>query len=199
MKYKFPLATSSWDENEINALYRVIESDRYSMGSEVSEFETQFANYFGSKFAIMVNSGSSANLIMTAALIFTKNPKLRLQPGDEIIVPAVSWSTTYYPLSQYGLHLKFVDIDINTLNYDLTILPSAITSKTKAIMVVNLLGNPNDFGFIRTIAEDKDIIIIEDNCESMGASFRGKPTGTFGVMGSYSSFFLITFLQWKEV
>ena len=73
MKYKFPLATSSWDENEINALYRVIESDRYSMGSEVSEFETQFANYFGSKFAIMVNSGSSANLIMTAALIFTKN------------------------------------------------------------------------------------------------------------------------------
>ncbi len=189
MNYKFPLATSSWDKKEISALHRVIESDRYSMGTEVFEFEEQFANYFGSNFAVMVNSGSSANLLMTAALAYTKNDNLNLQPGDEIIVPAVSWSTTFYPLSQYGLHLKFIDIDLHTLNYDLTELAAAITSKTKAIMVVNLLGNPNDFDSINKLIAGKDIIIIEDNCESMGATFKGKAAGTFGVMGTYSCFF----------
>lgn len=132
------------------------------MGSEVNTFEQQFAAYFGSKYAVMVNSGSSANLLMTAALIYTKNEKLKLSPGDEVIVPAVSWPTTYYPLSQYGLHLKFVDIDIETLNYDLTSLEEAVTEKTRAIMVVNLLGNPNDFSEINRIIGDRKIVVIED-------------------------------------
>lgn len=117
MKIRFPLATSSWDRKELDAIQRVIASDQYSMGTEVSAFEKKFAAFFGSKFAVMVNSGSSANLLMTAALTYTKNDNLRLKPGDEIIVPAVSWSTTYYPLNQYGLHLKFVDIDLESLNY----------------------------------------------------------------------------------
>ena len=83
MNVRFPLATSSWDENEINALHRVISSDQYSMGSEVKSFEKQFASYFGSKYAVMVNSGSSANLLMTAALVFTKNEAHKLSPGDQ--------------------------------------------------------------------------------------------------------------------
>ncbi len=145
MSFRYPLATSSWDQKELDALQKVIASDRYSMGAEVAEFERQFAAHFGSNHAVMVNSGSSANLLMTAALFFTKNPSLKLERGDEIIVPAVSWSTTYYPLNQYGLHLKFVDIDLETLNYDLEALEAAVTDKTRAIMVVNLLGNPNDF------------------------------------------------------
>lgn len=189
MNYRFPLATSSWDEEEIIALHRVIESDRYSMGNEVAEFEEQFSNYLGSKYAVMVNSGSSANLLMTAALFFTNNAALKLKRGDEIIVPAVSWPTTYYPLSQYGLHLKFVDIDHNTLNYDLEALASAVSGNTKAIMVVNLLGNPNDFDQIESIIRGRDIVIIEDNCESLGARFNGKQAGTFGVMGTFSLFF----------
>lgn len=82
----------------------------------------------------MTSSGSTANLIATAALFYTKNPKLKR--GDEVIVPAVSWSTTYYPLYQYGLKLKFVDIDLETLNYDLDALSNAISDKTKMIMVV---------------------------------------------------------------
>jgi CDP-6-deoxy-D-xylo-4-hexulose-3-dehydrase len=135
----------------------------------------------------MCSSGSTANLIMVASLFFSKNPKL--QAGDEIIVPAVSWSTTYFPLQQYGLNLKFVDIDIDTLNYNLVDLESAITSKTKAIMVVNLLGNSNDFNIINGFIKDKDIVVIEDNCESMGAKLDGKFTGTFGLMGTFSSFF----------
>ena len=187
MTVKFPLATSSWDEAEYRAIARVIASNVFSMGPEVQEFERQFADFFGSRHAVMVNSGSSANLLMTAALFYTQSP--RLARGDEIIVPAVSWSTTYFPLSQYGLHLKFVDIDLATLNYDLTALKAAVTDKTRAIMVVNLLGNPNDFDAIDAIVAGRDITVIEDNCESMGATFRGKQAGTFGAMGSYSAFF----------
>lgn len=189
MTFRFPLATSSWDQAEYDAIQRVIASDRFSMGAEVAAFERQFAAQFGAAHAIMVNSGSSANLLMTAALFYTKNPALRLQRGDEIIVPAVSWSTTYAPLGQYGLRMKFVDIDLQTLNYDLEALASAVTDKTRAIMVVNLLGNPNDFDAIRAIIGDRDIVMIEDNCESMGATFGGKQCGTQGVMGSYSAFF----------
>ena len=109
---RFPLATSSWDDAEQAALQRVIASDRYSMGPEVAAFEADFARFTGSRYAVMVNSGSSANLAMVAALRYTQNPDLRLMPGDEVIVPAVSWSTTYFPLHQYGLHLKFVDIAV---------------------------------------------------------------------------------------
>lgn len=187
MSVRFPLATTSWDAEEHRAIARVIASDLFSMGPEVLKFEQEFAAHFGSEYAVMVNSGSSANLLMTAALFYTKSPKL--QPGDEIIVPAVSWSTTYFPLHQYGLHLKFVDIDLATLNYDLTALKAAVTDKTRAIMVVNLLGNPNDFDAINAIVEGRDITVIEDNCESMGATFGGKQCGTFGAMGTFSAFF----------
>jgi CDP-6-deoxy-D-xylo-4-hexulose-3-dehydrase len=126
---------------------------------------------------------------MVAALFYTKNPNLKLARGDEVIVPAVSWSTTYFPLYQYGLKIKFVDIDLHTLNYDLEQLKQAVTDNTRMIMAVNLLGNPNDFNCIRQIICGRDIVLIEDNCESMGARFNGKHAGTFGVMGSFSSFF----------
>jgi CDP-6-deoxy-D-xylo-4-hexulose-3-dehydrase len=135
----------------------------------------------------MVSSGSAANLIATAALFYTKNPMLKR--GNEVIVPAVSWSTTYFPLQQYGLKLKFVDIDLDTLNYDLDALESAITSNTKMIMTVNLLGNPNDFDVIDNLIKDRNIFILEDNCESMGAEYKGRKTGTFGIMSTFSTFF----------
>jgi CDP-6-deoxy-D-xylo-4-hexulose-3-dehydrase len=189
MTFTYPLATSSWDQAEFDALDRVIKSDMFSMGPEVRAYEEEFAALFGSKYSVMVNSGSSANLLMTAALFFTKNQDLKLERGDEIIVPAVSWSTTYYPLCQYGLRLKFVDIDRETLNYDLDALEAAITDKTRALMVVNLLGNPNNFAALKRLTDGKNIVMIEDNCESMGATFEGKQAGTFGVMGTFSSFF----------
>ncbi len=189
MTFIHPLATSTWDEAELAAIQRVIASDRYTMGDHVAEFERQFAAHIGSKYAVMVNSGSSANLIMVAALHYSSNPKLKLNRGDEVIVPAVSWSTTYYPLYQYGLRLKFVDIDKETLNYDIAALADAVTDKTRAIMVVNLLGNPNDFAAIDKVIDGRNIVLMEDNCESMGATYKGQQTGTFGVVGSFSSFF----------
>ena len=189
MTFKFPLATATWDEAEYAAMNDVIKSGMFTMGPKVAEFEKRFAEYQGSRYAVMVNSGSSANLLMTAALIYTSNPKFKLKAGDEVIVPAVSWPTTYYPLHQYGLKQKFVDIDVATLNYDLTALAAAITDRTRAIMVVNLLGNPNDFAEIERLISGRDIFLIEDNCESLGAEFEGRKAGSFGVMGTFSSFF----------
>lgn len=183
----YPLATATWDDAEYQAIQRVVESGMFTMGAHVQEFEKQFAVYTGSRFCVMVNSGSSANLLMVAALRFRK--KNSLQAGDEIIVPAVSWSTTYHPLQQYGLKLKFVDIDRDTLNYDISALGEAVTESTRAIMVVNLLGNPNNFDSINRIINGRNIVVIEDNCESLGARFNDRQAGTFGVMGSYSAFF----------
>jgi CDP-6-deoxy-D-xylo-4-hexulose-3-dehydrase len=183
----YPLATSTWDEKELQAIQSVIDRDMYTMGESVAQFEKDFCKFLNKKYCVMVSSGSTANLIATAALFYTKEPKLKR--GDEVIVPAVSWSTTYYPLHQYGLKLKFVDIDLKTLNYDLEALASAITDKTKMIMVVNLLGNPNDFDAINAMIKDKDIVLLEDNCESMGAEYKGKQAGTFGIMGTFSTFF----------
>lgn len=185
----YSLASSTWNENEYSAIQRVIESDMFTMGKEVANYEKDFAHYFGAKYALMVSSGSAANLLMIASLFFTKNEALKLKRGDEIIVPAVSWSTTYFPLQQYGLKVKFVDIDLTTLNMNLDKLEAAITDKTRAILTVNLLGNPNDFARINEIIAEREIYILEDNCESMGAKFEGKQAGTFGVMGTFSSFF----------
>ena len=140
---EYKLASSTWDKKELDAIQSVIDKDMYTMGDSVREFENDFSNFMNTKYSVMVSSGSTANLLATAALFFTKNPKLKR--GDEVIVPAVSWSTTYFPLQQYGLKLKFVDIDLETLNYDLKALEEAVSDSTKMIMVVNLLGNPNDF------------------------------------------------------
>jgi len=186
---KYSLASSTWDKNEFDAIQNVIDSDMFTMGKHVAQYESDFASFFGSKYALMVSSGSTANLLMIAALFFTKNSKYKLKRGDEIIVPVVSWSTTYFPLQQYGLKVKFVDIDRKTLNLDLDLLEASITDNTKAILSVNLLGNPNDYDRMNKIIGGRDIFILEDNCESMGATIGGKQAGTFGVMGTFSSFF----------
>ena len=187
MSYKYRLATSSWDRAEYEAVQQVIESGMFTMGKRVRTFEEHFAHYIGRRYAVMVNSGSSANLLMTAALFYTGTDPLR--PGDEVIVPAVAWSTTYFPFHQYGLALRFVDIDAETLNYDLDQLESALNDRTRLVMAVNLLGNPNDFDRISHATKGLSIRLIEDNCEAMGAEFNGSKTGTFGVMSSFSSFF----------
>lgn len=184
---KFPLASPSWGKEEKDAAKLVLDSGMCTMGKKVEEFELAFSRFTGSKYSVMVNSGSSANLLMVASLFYrSTNP---LKAGDEVIVPAVSWPTTYYPLAQYGLKLKFVDIDLQTLNFDLEQLKLAISDKTKLIVAVNILGNPNDFTAINKMIQGKSITLIEDNCESLGATFDNKQAGTFGTMGSFSTFF----------
>ncbi len=183
----YDLASSSWGEEEIQALNKVVESGMFTMGKHVSDFEQAFADKFGMKYGVMVNSGSSANLIGVAALAFKKNRPLL--PGDEVIVPAISWATTYYPLLQYGLKLKFIDVDLHTLNMDVTKLEAALTPKTRMVVGVSILGNPCDLDVMRSFCNKHGLYLFEDNCESMGASLNGKPTGTFGDITTFSSFF----------
>lgn len=185
MIMEFKLCDNPWGNEEINAIHRVIESNMYTMGQEVKKYEEDFAKKFGVNYAVMVSSGSTANLLAVAALVYSK----RLPRGSEVIVPAVSWSTTYAPLEQFGMKVVFVDIDKNTLNIDLDALKRNITEKTRMILLVNLLGNPNEFDAIKDMCRDKDIIIMEDNCESLGARYQGKQAGTFGLLGTYSSFY----------
>jgi len=184
---KYELASDTWCNKEIESIHKVIKSNRFTMGPMVKQFELEFKEYFGSKHAVMVNSGSSSNLLAIASLFFKKNNPLKR--GDEVIVPTVSWSTTYSPLQQYGLKLKFVDVNLETLNYDLDSLKTSISKKTKLVIAVNLLGNPNNFDKILKLKEKFNFYLIEDNCESMGAKFNGKYTGTFGEIGTFSSFY----------
>jgi CDP-4-dehydro-6-deoxyglucose reductase, E1 len=181
----YNLSDNTWGKEEKEAIQEVVESNKFTMGEKTKIFEEKFAKYFNSRYAIMVNSGSSANLLAIAALVYSG----KLKKGDEVIVPAVSWSTTYYPVCQHGLRLKFVDIDLNTLNLDLSKVEKAITDKTKAILTVNLLGNPNDYEKLEIVCSKNNLLLIEDNCEALGAKFNDKYCGTFGILGTFSTYF----------
>lgn len=182
-KIIYPLASSSWDHEEIEAIHEVIDSDIYTMNKRVRKFEQEYADFFGHKNAVMCNSGSSANLLMLALL------KLKYKLDGDIIVPAVGWSTSYFPVNQYGFKLNFVDVSAETYNIDVNKIEEAITEKTCAILCINLLGNPCDFDEINKIASRHKLVVIEDNCESMGAKYNGKYTGSHGLIGTQSFFF----------
>lgn len=183
---KYSLSNDTWDIQEIEAAHKVVDSRYFTVnGPHVKQYQKDFAKKFGSKYAVMSNSGSSANLLTMAALVYSG----RLQRGDEVLVTAVSWSTTYFPICQMGLKIRLVDIDLGTLNVDPDALEAAITPATRAVMIVNLLGNPNEFDRIRKICDEHNLIMLEDNCESMGATYEGKEAGTFGLIGSFSTYF----------
>ena len=187
MKTIYELASNTWGAEELDAIRAVVESGRLTMGERVREFERAFAATFGMKHAVMVNSGSSANLVGVAALFYRRQRPL--QRGDEVIVPAISWATTYHPLQQYGLKLRFVDVDLHTLNLDASRLAAALTPRTRMVVAVNVLGNPCALDVIRSFCDDHRLYLFEDNCESMGASLHGKPCGTWGHVNTFSTFF----------
>lgn len=176
-----------WDESEKEAIIKVLESNNFTMGREVAEFEDDLATYFGRKYAVMVNSGSSANLVAVASLIYDQD--INLKPGDEVIVPTLSWSTTYSPLIQYGLKLVFVDIDDKSLNIDLSKIEAAITEKTKLIMAVNILGNPIDYNRLENLCQKNSLYLMVDNCEGLGAKYRGQPVEKRGIISTISTFY----------
>lgn len=183
----YDLASTSWGTEEIDAMQRVIQTGLFTMGANVRKFEEDFAKKFGAKHALMVSSGSAANLVGVGALFFKKERPL--QRGDEVIVPAISWSTTFYPLQQYGLRLRFVDVELDTLNMDVSKLEAALTPKTRMVMAVSILGNPAALDVMRAFCDKHGLYLFEDNCESMGATLNGQLTGTFGDIGTFSSFF----------
>src|SRR5712671_2904993 len=168
---RYELAAPTWGPEEFAAIDRVVAHGRFTMGDEVAAFEREFADYFGSKYGVMVNSGSSANLVAVAALFYKSERPL--QRGDEVIVPAISWATTYHPLQQYGLRLRFVDVELETLNMDVSKLEEALTPRTRMVVAVSILGNPAALDVMRAFCDRHDLILFEDNCESMGARLNG--------------------------
>ena len=174
--------------DEVMAMTEVMLSTQVTMGRKVLEFEKNICNYFNVSEAVTNNSGSSANLLAISALANIKTYNC-LKPNDEVIVPALSWSTTIWPLIQNNLVPVFVDIDLLTLNIDPQSIEDAISEKTKALMIVPVYGNPCDMNSILDICERHNLTLIEDTCESLGASYDNMPLGTFGRVGTFSFYF----------
>lgn len=150
------------------------------------KLEKELADYFGAKLALLVNSGSSANLL---ALYTLSSPKLKdrqLKPGDEVITVAAGFPTTVNPIVQLGCIPVFVDVEVPTYNVNVERLKKAISNKTKAIMIAHTLGNPYNLEEIKKIADAYDLWLIEDDCDSLGSTFNGKKTGTFGDLATLS-------------
>lgn len=187
----WPLATSSWGDEELSSMNDVIKSGFFTMGHLTKKFEEDFADWAGSKYALMVNSGSSANLIAATGLRYVRDEKTLKNCEDlpEVIVPAVSWSTTFFPFFQNRYKLVFVDVDEKTFNIDVNKMELAITKNTVGICGVNLLGSPANWVTIKRIAESRGLWTFEDNCESMGAILNLDKAGTFGDVGTFSFFF----------
>jgi CDP-6-deoxy-D-xylo-4-hexulose-3-dehydrase len=155
-------------------------------GRYAKEFERKLARWFGSRHALLVNSGSSANLVAFYALTSPKLGDRALKPGDEVITVAAGFPTTVNPIIQYGCVPVFLDIDIPTYNIDIRELENAITDKTKAIMIAHTLGNPFNLRAIMEVAKKHDLWVVEDDCDSLGAKYDGKKTGTFGDIATLS-------------
>jgi CDP-6-deoxy-D-xylo-4-hexulose-3-dehydrase len=188
MNLRFPLGQNAHDTDDILNMIKVLLTGNFTMGEQVSKFEKMFAEYVGSKYAVMVNSGSSANLLAFATLTNHKRNK-KLVPGDEVIVPALCWSTSIFPIVQCNLVPVFVDVDSETLNIDLEDLEKKITPKTKAIMLVHVLGNSANMRKLMDIVKRHNLILIEDTCESLGSKYDDKYLGTFGTFATYSFYY----------
>jgi len=173
---------------EIIAFTKQMLTTKVTMGEKVKEFEEKYVNACGYKYGVSNNSGSSANLLMLSALTsaITKN---NLKKGDEIILPALTWSTTVWPVIQCGLVPVYVDCQLDTFNMDPEKIEEAISPKTKAIFSVPIYGNPCDMDEIIIICEKYNLMLIEDCCESMGATYKEKPVGSFGRVGSFSFYY----------
>lgn len=150
------------------------------------KFEQRLAKWFGSKAALVVNSGSSANLVAFYALTSPKLGERAIRPGDEVITVAAGFPTTVNPLIQFGCVPVFVDVDIPTYNIKAELLEQAVTPKTKAIMLAHTLGNPFNLAEVMRVARKYNLWVIEDDCDSLGATYNGQKTGTFGDLATLS-------------
>jgi CDP-6-deoxy-D-xylo-4-hexulose-3-dehydrase len=175
-----------FDERELVNLVDASLDFWLTTGRYADEFERRFAKLFGLRHALLVNSGSSANLVALSCLTSRKLGKRRLQPGDEVITVASSFPTTVNPIVQNGLTPVFVDVEVPTYNIDVEMLDDALSDRTRAIMVAHTLGNPFDLDAVTAFAREHDLWLIEDCCDALGSTYRGKPVGTFGDLASVS-------------
>lgn len=187
-KTKIPLNAPTFGPDEVCEAIESLVRTYVTMGAKVRTFENAFRDYLGSRNATMVNSGSTANLM---ALSVLSNPLVqnRIKPGEEIIAPAVTWSTSVFPIGNIGATPVLVDVDMNNFGLNVEAVRNAITDRTKAIMAVHLLGNPCDIDALKKIADENGLFLIEDSCEATGAKVGNRFTGTIGTFGTFSFFF----------
>jgi CDP-6-deoxy-D-xylo-4-hexulose-3-dehydrase len=187
IRYWYPLSLATYGTDEIIEALDSMCSFRTSMAEKTLQFERQFAKWQGSADAVMVNSGSSADLLLT--LLLTNPLAPMVKPGAEIIVPVVTWPTQIWSAMMAGLKVRLVDVDPDTLNIDLDDLERSINPSTEALFLVHLMGNPCDMDRIGALAKKHKLHIIEDCCEAMGATWGGTKVGNFGIGAAYSFFF----------
>ena len=186
--FHYPLHEDALSKEDLVEGFKVLASRQLTMSKKTREFEEYFKKKLNLNYCLMVNSGSSANLLALFALINPKKKK-RLNKGDECLVPSICWSTSLWPVVQAGLKPKLIDVDINTFTINLDIIKKNVTKKTKAIVIINVLGNTSNIDEIREFANKKKIYLIEDNCESLGSKYKNKYLGSFGDFSSFSFYY----------
>jgi len=195
---KIPLACSTYDANDIFESVDSLLNEWPTIGKKVEKCEEKLAKYIGARNAIMVSSGGAANFLvlsfLTSPFVDEEN---RLNLGDEIITPAVTWSTTASPIVQVGCVPVLADVNLGTYDINVEEIEKLITDKTRALMIVHPLGNVCDMDAIRKIVDKHNLILIEDTCESLGSKYKDKFAGTFGKFGTFSFYYshLITSVE----
>lgn len=178
-------AGAVFDDKEINATLSSLLDGWFGLGGKAKELEKGLTRFAGSKGCILTNSGSSANLLSIASLMSPLFPN-HLNPGDEVITAACAFPTTVNPLIFYGLIPVFLDINEETYNIDVSVLPKALSKKTRAVFLAHTLGNPNDMDKITAFCKKNNLLLIEDNCDALGSEYGGKRTGSFGILATQS-------------
>ena len=187
-KLYYPLLSNAFNTKDITEGVKVLKSKFITMSKVTRKFELLFAKKMGCKYAVMTNSGSSANLLAVSCLT---NPltKKKLVSGDEVIIPAICWSTSLWPIIQNNLKPVFTDVSIDTFNIDIDKIEEKITKKTKAIMIVHVLGTSTNMIKLMKLVKKYKLHLIEDTCESLGAEYSKKKLGTIGRFGTYSFYY----------
>ncbi len=184
-KTRIPYAGRVYDDKEMRNIVGTALDYWLTAGPVTSALESKFRKMFDARSFLLVNSGSSANLLMIAACS-APSVKGGLRAGDEVITPAVTFPTTVAPIIQYGLRPVFVDSKVGTYNIDEELLYKAAGPRTRALFIPHTLGNPCEMSVIKEFCDKKRIMLIEDSCDALGARYAGKLVGTFGVMSSLS-------------
>lgn len=184
-KTRIPYAGAVYDEQDLKAMADVMLKGWFGLGEQGELLEKELANYLGAKYAFLVNSGSSADLLIIASLMSYQYGD-HLNPGDEVITPACTFPTLVASFIHHRLKPVFVDVDLETLNPRPEDIEKAIGKKTKMIFLVHTLGNPNQMDKIVDIAKRNHLLLVEDNCDALGSTYDGQKTGTFGIMSAES-------------
>lgn len=177
-----------YDEQEMINLVDASLDFWLTAGPYTEKFERKLAKFLKREYALLVNSGSSANLVAFTTLTSPWLKERRIQKGDEVITVAAGFPTTVSPIIQYGAIPAFVDIDLHTANIDTNLLEAAVSPKTKAVMIAHTLGNPFNLSAVRLFCDRHQFWLIEDNCDALGSRYQDQLTGTFGDIGT-SSFY----------